>query len=340
MRVLIAFLVALGVAFFVTPLTKKMAMKLGVYDKPDARKVHKGAMTRLGGLGIYLGFLAGLLVYGDFSRSFVGLLISSSMVVAVGFYDDIKGITPKMKLLGQVAAAIVLIGFDVRLEFLTNPFNGNLIDLGFWGLPITLFWLIGVSNAVNLIDGLDGLAGGISAIAALSLAVVSLAKGFYGSGAIALVLVGSLIGFLRYNFHPAQLFMGDCGALFLGFVLGALSILGLSEGTTVIALFIPIMVLGIPILDTFFAIIRRYKNNKPIFEADKGHLHHRLLAMGVDHKYTVLFIYAVTFILCALAVLVTLLPTVYSIVLLFLTIAMIFFAAGRLGIMGDGKSPT
>ncbi len=130
--------------------------------------------------------------------------------------------------------------------------------------------------------------------------------------------------------------MGDCGALFLGFVLGALSILGLSEGTTVIALFIPVMVLGIPILDTFFAILRRYKNKKPIFEADKGHLHHRLLAMGVNHKYTVLFIYAVTFLLCGLAVLVTMLTTVFSILLLFFTILLIFVGAARLGIMGNG----
>ncbi len=340
MRMIIAFLVALAVSLLMTPVTKKLGIKLGIFDQPDARKVHSGSMTRLGGIGIYCGFLAGLLAYGNFTKPVLGLLISSTMVVAVGLYDDIKGITPKMKILGQVAAAIVLIGFDVRLEFLTNPINGNLIDMGFWGLPITLFWLIGVSNAVNLIDGLDGLAGGISAIAALSLAVVSLSKGFWGSGAIALVLVGSLAGFLRYNFHPAKLFMGDCGALFLGFVLGALSILGLSEGTTVIALFIPIMVLGIPILDTFFAIVRRYKNNKPIFEADKGHLHHRLLDMGVDHKYTVLFIYAITFILCALAVLVTLLPTLSSIVLLLLTIVLIFVGAARLGIMGDKKSPT
>ncbi len=291
----------------------------------------------MGGIGIYSGFLAGLLVYGAMSKPVLGLLISSTIVVAVGFYDDVKGISPKMKLLGQVVAAIVLISFGVRLEFLTNPINNSLIDLGFWGLPITLLWLIGVSNAVNLIDGLDGLAGGISAIAALSLAVVSLSKGFFVSGAVALILVGSLVGFLRYNLHPAQLFMGDCGALFLGFVLGALSILGLSEGTTVIALFIPIMVLGIPILDTFFAIVRRYKNKKPIFEADKGHLHHRLLDMGVDHKYTVLFIYAITFILGALAVLVTLLTTVFSIILLLLTIGMIFVVAARLGIMGDGK---
>ncbi len=183
MRILLAFLVALAVTLLLTPYVKKLGMKLGVYDQPDARKVHKGAVTRMGGIGIYAGFLAGLLVYGNFSQPILGLLISGTMVVAVGFYDDVRGISPKMKLLGQMAAASVFVGFGVRLEFLTNPFSGNLIDLGFWGLPITLFWLIGVSNAVNLIDGLDGLAGGISAIAALSLAVVSLAKGFYAAAA-------------------------------------------------------------------------------------------------------------------------------------------------------------
>ncbi|MEG1496432.1 MAG: MraY family glycosyltransferase [Clostridiales bacterium] len=334
MRILIAFLVGLTVAFIMTPLTKKLSMHLGVVDKPDARKVHTGIMTRLGGLGIYFGFLAGVIVYGDYSPTLVGVMLSSTIIVAVGFIDDVKNISPKMKLLGQIVAAIILMLFGVSLEYITNPINGNLINLGLWGYPITLIWLVGISNAVNLIDGLDGLASGVSGIAALSLAVVSFAKGVSLSGGLALILVGSILGFLRYNFHPAKLFMGDCGSLFLGFILGVLSLLGLSQGTTVIALFIPIMVLGIPILDTLFAIIRRKINHKPIFEADKGHLHHQLLDRGFGHKDTVLFIYGITFLLGAFAVLVTLLPSIYSLIVLIFASIMILGGAAKIGIFG------
>lgn len=336
MRIIIAFLVGLLVSLLITPLTKKLAERLGVYDKPDARKVHKGPMTRLGGVGIFCGFMVGLAVYGQFSKLVLGLALSASIIMAVGFYDDIKNISPKMKLLGQIVAAVVFMAFGGHLVYITNPFTGNLIDLGLWGYPITLLWLVGVCNAVNLIDGLDGLASGISAIAAMSLAVVSLAKGFSVSGAIALILVGSILGFLRYNFHPAQLFMGDCGALLLGFLLGALSILGLSEGATMVALFVPIMVLGVPILDTCFAIVRRSLHRKPIFEADKGHLHHQLMQRGLDHQDTVLLIYAFTFILGALAVLVTLLPSLYSMIVLLLFVIIVVAGAAKIGIFSNG----
>lgn len=337
MRIILAFIVALIVAILVTPLTKKLAIRLGVFDEPDARKVHKGTMTRLGGLGIYCGFLAGVLVYGEYSTLMWGIILSCTIIVGVGFIDDVKNISPKMKLLGQLAGAVVLMLFGVHLEYLTNPVNGNLIDLGFWGYPITLFWLAGITNAVNLVDGLDGLASGVSGIAALSLAVVSLAKGVSLSGALAIILVGGILGFLRYNFHPAKLFMGDCGSLFLGFLMGVLSLLGLLEGATIISLFIPIMVLGIPILDTMFAIVRRKLNHKPIFEADKGHLHHQLLDRGLGHKDTVLLIYGITFLLGAIAVLVTLLPSIYSIIVLLLASFLIFTGAGKIGIFGGKK---
>ena len=336
MRICIAVLIGLLVSFLVTPLTKKLAERWGVFDAPDERKVHKGIMTRLGGVGIYCGFIAGLLVYGEFSRLMIGLAVSATFIMAVGLYDDVKNISPKLKLLGQIIGAVIFIAFGAQLEYITNPLNGDLIHLGLWGYPITLFWLVGVCNAVNLIDGLDGLASGISTIAALSLAVVSLAKGFTASGAIALILVGSILGFLRYNFHPAQLFMGDCGALFLGFVLGALSLMGLSDGATMVALFIPIMVLGVPILDTCFAIIRRKLHHKPIFGADKGHLHHQLMERGLDHQDTVLLIYAFTFILGALAVFVTLLPSLYSIIVLLIFLIVIVAGAAKIGIFSNG----
>lgn len=331
-KVFIAFLVAFAVALLVTPQTKKLAIRLGVYDKPDARKVHKGLMTRLGGLGIFAGFVCGFILYGDFSRPMMGLLAGSAFVTMVGFYDDIKNISPKLKLLGQIIAAVILMVFGLRLEFFTIPFTDSIIDLGIFSYPLTLLWVVGVCNAVNLIDGLDGLASGVSAVAALSIGVVAYASGMISVAVVCVVLLGSILGFLRWNFHPAHLFMGDCGSLFLGFILAVLSLMDISEGVTMIGLAVPIIILGIPILDTFFAIIRRKLSHKPIFEADKGHFHHRLLSMGLSHRDTVLIIYAITFFFGTIAVLITLLPTVFSILISLLALLLILAGALKLGI--------
>lgn len=338
LRVLAAFLVALVVALLVTPQTKKLAIKLGVYDEPDARKVHKGMMTRLGGLGIYAGFLAGFLVYGDFSRPMLGLLVSTSFVTAVGFYDDIRDISPKLKLLGQIVAAVILMVFGVHLEYLTIPFTESIIDIGLLGYPLSILWVVGICNAVNLIDGLDGLASGVSAIAALSMGIVAYVSSLSVVAALCIVLVGCILGFLKWNFHPAKLFMGDCGSLLLGFVLAVFSLLGLSEGATLIALFVPIIILGIPVLDTSFAIIRRRRQHKPVFQADKGHFHHQLLDLGLSHKDTVLFIYAITLLFGTVAVLITLLPSFYSVIVFVLALILIFAGSLKLGIFGERRN--
>lgn len=338
LRVMVAFFIALAVAFLVTPQTKKLAIKLGVYDEPDARKVHKGLMTRLGGLGIYAGFLAGFLVYGDFSRPMLGLLVSASFVTAVGYYDDIRNLSPKLKLLGQMIAAVILMVFGVHLEYLTIPFTESIVDIGIFGYPLSILWVVGICNAVNLIDGLDGLASGVSSIAAVSIGVVAYVSGLIMVAALCIVFVGSILGFLKWNFHPATLFMGDCGSLFLGFVLAVFSLMGLSEGATLIALFVPILILGIPVLDTLFAIIRRYRQHKPILQADKGHFHHQLLDMGLSHRDTVLFIYAITFLFGTMAVLIALLPSVYSVIVSVLALILIFVGSLKLGIFGERKN--
>ena len=337
LRVFAAFFVAFTVALVVTIQTKKLAIKLGVYDQPDERKVHKGLMTRLGGLGIYAGFLSGFLVYGNFSRAMWGLVVSVSFVTAVGLYDDIKNISPKLKLAGQIVAAVILVVFGVHLEYLTIPFTESIIDIGILGYPISILWVVGICNAVNLIDGLDGLASGVSAIAALSIGVVAYASGIAVVAALCFVFVGSILGFLRWNFHPAKLFMGDCGSLLLGFVLAVFSLMGLSEGATLIGVIIPIFILGIPILDTLFAIIRRRRQHKPVFQADRGHFHHRLLDMGLSHRDTVLFIYAITFLFGTMAVLITLLPSLYSVIISVLSVILIFAGALKLGVFGEKK---
>jgi len=335
--VILAFLVS----FTLTPVMKKVAVAVGAVDKPDQRKVHKGMMPRIGGIAIYFGFVVAVLLSGSIDRPVAGLLVSGSLIMILGLVDDIKGISPKLKLLGQVLAGLVLVFFGVEVEFITNPFNGKIIFLGYYlSIPVTVFWVTGISNAVNLIDGLDGLAAGVSTIAAVTLAVVAWTQGQYLAVSLALFLAAGSLGFLRYNFYPAQLFMGDCGSLFLGFNLGALAVMGLSKGATVISLFIPVIILGIPIMDTFFAIIRRFNNKKPIFQADKGHLHHCLLEMGLSHRQTVLVIYSVTFLLGSSAVLLTMLTTAQSVLILIGVSTGVLIGAQRVGVISGPKRST
>lgn len=338
--ILLAVFSACAVSYILTPVVKKVAVQVGAVDKPNERKVHSKLMPRIGGVAIYLGFMAAVLVSGETGRMVSGILISGTLVMILGLVDDIKGISPRNKLAGQVLAGLVLVSFGIEVDFVTNPFTGGIISLGYLSIPVTLFWVTGVSNAVNLIDGLDGLAAGVSIIAAVTLAVVAWTQEQYTSVYLALFLAAGVLGFLRYNFHPAQLFMGDCGSLFLGFNLGALAVMGLSKGATVISLFIPVIILGIPIMDTFFAIVRRFFNKKPIFQADKGHLHHRLLAMGLSHKQSVLVIYAITFLLGSSAVLLTMLTTAQSVFILIIISAAILVGANKIGIITGGKTST
>lgn len=336
-RLVLSIFAAFLAAYLLTPVMMKVALRIGAVDKPNERKVHKGIITRIGGVAIFGGFMVGALLMQDLSIRAWGLLISGTMIMLLGLVDDIKGISPKVKLLGQIAAALVLVYFGVQVKFVTNPFTGGIISLGVLSIPVTVFWVTGMSNAVNLIDGLDGLAAGVSAIAAVTLAVVAWTQGQFEAVYLALFLAAAALGFLRFNFHPAKLFMGDCGSLFLGFILGVLAVMGLSKGATIISLFIPIIILGIPILDTFFAIVRRFFNNKPIFQADKGHLHHRLLDMGLSHKQTVLVIYAITLLLGSSAVLLTMLTTAQSVLILISISIVILLGADRIGII-TGKS--
>lgn len=332
-KLILCIFVAFFASYLLTPVMMKVALMVGAVDQPNERKVHTGTVTRIGGVAIFGGFMISAFLMQELSLQVWGLLISGTMIMALGLVDDIKGISPKVKLLGQVLAALVLVYFGIEVQFITNPLTGKVIALGLLSIPVTVFWVTGMSNAVNLIDGLDGLAAGVAAIAAVTLAVVAWTQGMFETVYLALFLAASALGFLRYNFHPAKLFMGDCGSLYLGFILGVLAVMGLSKGATIISLFIPIIILGIPILDTFFAIIRRFSNKKPIFQADKGHLHHRLLEMGLSHKQTVIVIYAVTLLLSSSAVLLTMLTTAQSVLILIAISVVIMVGADRIGII-------
>ena len=326
--------ICLGIAALVfVPLAMKLAYKIGAVDKPNARKVHTKITPRMGGLGIYLAYIIVVLATQKMNMQLAGLLLGSTILVVLGIFDDMKDLNAKFKLLIQVLAAVIVMAFGVRIEFMTNVFGGGAIYLDILSLPITLLWIVGITNAINLIDGLDGLAGGIATIAALSMAVVGWIYGQYLMASMAIILAGATMGFLRYNFHPAKVFMGDTGSLFLGFNLSVLAIMGVAKSVTFISLAAPVLVLGVPIFDTFFAILRRKMNHKPIFAADKDHLHHRLLGMGFSHRKTVLIIYAISFFLALSAILITYLSTAEAVAVVAIVLSVILIGAGKLGVI-------
>jgi len=334
---LVTFLIVLGL----TPLVRSKAAAWGAVDLPNQRKVHKGAMPRLGGLVIYLAFIPVALVSTSFKTPVIGLAVGATLIVALGIMDDIIGISPRIKLVGQILAAFSVIPFGVRVEFITNPMNNDLLMLGLAGIPVTIFWLVAVTNAVNLIDGLDGLAGGVSCIASLTMAAIALTqfKIFGVSGQmeiilLALLLASATIGFLRYNFYPASIFLGDSGSMLLGFSLGVISVMGLTKSATAISVIIPVVVMGIPLLDTVFAIVRRYHKHCPIFQPDRQHLHHQLLARGYSHRQSVLMIYGVSLIMGVSAVVMNMLSTNQAMLLLVLLACLVIITANKIGVTG------
>jgi UDP-GlcNAc:undecaprenyl-phosphate/decaprenyl-phosphate GlcNAc-1-phosphate transferase len=289
----LAFIIAVAVAYFATPHIKELAIKAGAMDAPDERKVHKEPIPRMGGLAIYLAAVAAIFISMKMNHQVLGIILGGTVMLAVGVIDDIKQLSAKVKLMGQIIAALVLLAFDVRIEWLTNPF-GSMVYLGYLSIPITILWVVAVTNTVNLIDGLDGLAAGVSSIASITILIVALQQNLWIVAILTAAIAGSAVGFLFHNFNPAKIFMGDTGSLFLGYMLSAVSIMGAVKGAATIALVVPIVALGLPIMDTTFAILRRYLNGVPIFRPDKGHLHHRLLAMGLTQKQVVLSMYVIS----------------------------------------------
>jgi UDP-GlcNAc:undecaprenyl-phosphate GlcNAc-1-phosphate transferase len=328
---------AFVVAYFCTPLAIKAAFKLGAIDKPDQRKVHHQTMPRLGGLAIFIAFMLATLIGSWGSNAFNGILVGGLIIFLVGMLDDIYQLSPWVKLIGQCLAAVAAMYFGVVVHFVTNPFDG-LLTLGYLSLPLTFLWLVGVTNAINLIDGLDGLAGGVSAIAAATMGIVALLHGQTAVAVTAFILVAAIAGFLPYNFHPARTFMGDGGSNFLGFVLACLAIMGTAKSAALISLFVPIVILGIPIFDTFFAIIRRIHNRAPIFMPDKDHLHHRLMALGMSHRRSVLIIYGISAFFGGVAVTLSFITSPKASLILALLLLAIVIGADRIG-MFTGQSP-
>lgn len=336
-----AFLIAAGIAILVTPAVIKLAEKTGAMDKPDKRKVHKKPIPRIGGLGIYIAFMISVITtvfvampYVEMRHEIIGLIFSASLIVLLGLVDDYKNLPARTKFLGQILIAMILVlGFDVRIDFITDPF-GDYLYLESWvAIPATIFWLVGLTNTVNLIDGLDGLAAGISAIASVTIFLVALQNNFFLVAGLTAALAGAAAGFLFFNFHPAKIFMGDTGSMFFGFMLAGISVMGSMKSTATITLVVPILALGVPILDTAFAIIRRLLGGQPIFKPDKGHLHHRLLNLGFTQRQAVFLIYVISAVLGLSAIALTEVSSQIAILILAIVIVAIFYGAKKLGVL-------
>lgn len=298
---------ALVLALITTPLVRRVALLAGVVDQPDARRVHSGPIPTLGGLAVAGSLLGALLLvdqlYGGGLGEFLSgygwrlrhFLLGAAIVLAAGVLDDAFGLSPAVKVVLQIIAATVALIGGYGVSAITNPLTGGIISLGVFGGVLTVAWIVAVTNAFNLIDGLDGLAAGVGLIASLSIVMIAQVEARPDAAIVASAFAGALFGFLRYNFHPASIFLGDSGSQLLGYSLSLLSIQGLQKGATTVVIIVPILALGLPLLDTLVAILRRFlvAGFAAIFRADREHIHHRLVAMGMTHRRAVLLLYAV-----------------------------------------------
>lgn len=325
-------------SILITPLVKKLAIKIGATDKPNQRKVHQKIMPRLGGLAIYISFIIGFVLWSSDDRYALPILVGSTIIIITGILDDMMELSAKVKFGGQLlAAGIVVIYGGIQVEFINLPFGGQ-IDFGFLDIPITILWIVGITNAINLIDGLDGLAAGVSSIALITISGMAMMKGYGFVAALGAIVLVSTLGFLFYNFHPAKIFMGDTGALFLGFMISVLSLLGF-KGVTMVSLIIPVIILGVPISDTFFAIIRRIVHKQPISAPDKSHLHHCLLKLGFTHRQTVLIIYAIAAFFALAAVIFSQAKLWGAFLLVGVLLILIEIFAEKIGLVGKNHTP-
>lgn len=325
------------ISVLITPLVKKLAIRIGATDQPNHRKVHQKVMPRMGGLAIFISFVIGMFVYMPESEFFYPILIGSAIIVITGILDDMMELSAKVKLIGQIAAAAVVVFNGVFVEFINVPLIGE-VNFGFLAIPLTIIWIVGITNAINLIDGLDGLAAGVSSIALVTISGMAIFMGNDFVAAVGLILLGSTLGFLIYNFHPAKIFMGDTGAMFLGFIISVLSLLGF-KNVTLVSLIIPIIILGVPISDTIFAIIRRLLNKQPLSAADKSHLHHCLLQTGYSHRQTVLIIYGIAAFFGLAAVLFSQTTLWISITIMAVLLVIVELFAEKIGLMGENHRP-
>lgn len=331
--IIAAFAVAAVLSYFFTPPVKNFAHKVGAIDVPkDARRMHKKPIPRLGGLAIYGGFLCSILIFGQLDETMLCVLLGAAIIVALGIFDDVLALGAKLKFVVQiVAAAIPVCIGDLQIGLFTNlnPLSDTpFVHLGILAVPVTIIWIVGITNAVNLIDGLDGLAVGVSSIAAITMLAVALLTGNMPIAITMAALAGACIGFMPYNLNPAKIFMGDTGSTFLGYMLATVSIMGLFKFYAVISFAVPFLILGLPIFDTANAIIRRVAAGRSPMSPDRGHVHHKLIDMGFNQKQAVAILYAISATLGLTAVVLTSSGEVKAIVLLLAVLVAILVGAG------------
>lgn len=303
-KYIIPFLAAFILTFIQMPFTIKLAKKKGFLDVPkDERRVHKKPIPVGGGIAMVISVTLLMLYYLPINKSLVMTLIASLVIALSGLYDDKEGLSPKLKFLFQILAGVLLVLGGMKIEFVTNPFDSHdaLLILNMLSIPVTIFWVCGITNTINLIDGLDGLASGVSMICAISMFFITYKMGRYEVSMVCALVAGACLGFLPFNFNPAKIFMGDTGALYLGFMLSYISISGFLKQAAILMIFVPVLILGVPVFDTAFAMVRRKLSGKSMVEADKGHLHHRLLKMGLNQRQTVVILYSISAIFGVLA---------------------------------------
>ena len=318
-EIFISCVIAFCLSLLMTPFVRQLAFRIGAIDVPkDERRVHKKPIARIGGLAIIASVIVtlavNLVLANKISWNFavgknsIGVILGCAIIVVMGILDDIRPQDAKVKLICQIIASLLVVLLsDIRVMAISNPFSesGVLVLNYYVSCFVTAFWIVGITNAINLIDGLDGLAAGVSTISYISIFFVSIILKDVRTSMMAIILAGSVLGFLPYNFNPAKIFMGDTGSTFLGFTLAIISVSGTLKACTAISIVIPVLILGLPLFDTTFAILRRFFSGRPIMEADRGHIHHKLMDMGLSQKQVVLLMYFISAVLGMSAIWIT-----------------------------------
>lgn len=325
-NIILIILITFFVSLASVPIVKKISIHTNALDYPNYRKIHKKPMPRMGGLAIYSGFLFGYIIYAEMNLQMLSILISSFLIILLGLFDDIKPIKAKYKLIVQIIAALIVVFYGSLTINFVNLFDTRIDFIEPINYVITILFIVGITNAINLIDGLDGLASGVSAIYFATVAVLALIVDKMGGldVILALIMLGSTLGFLFHNFPPAKIFMGDTGSLFLGFMISVISLLGFKTATLT-SLFVPIIILAIPIFDTFSAVIRRTIKGESVGKADKDHFHHQFLKMKFSVKSTVLLIYFINILFAAVSILYVLEDEELAITLYILLLILLLF---------------
>ncbi len=330
--VLLVFGISLVLSLLVTPFIWRLAIRL------QGVRMRERFVPELGGIAIFLSFMFGLLVamllspdpFQSIGEQMIGVVLGGTVVLLVGIYDDVRGTNCFQKFIGQTLAALIAVYFGFKITMINNPF-GQPVELGSFSVPLTLLWIVGITNAINLIDGLDGLAAGVASVTGLTLFLIATYTGNIPAMFLTAILVGSILGFLKYNFNPAMIFMGDTGSLFIGFLLALISIQGAYQTSTAVAILIPIIALGVPIVDTLYAILRRARKGVNPLKGDREHIHHRLLHLGLTHRQAVVLIYGVSMMFGIIAFLLTAANDEFTAVLLLIVGIIVFIGVRRLG---------